>query len=151
MKNLRFPLIFIAVAAVTLGQPKEINEDFAVQFATGVAKKFLDAVDRKRPKTAETYSYIEKRELPSGGSRRVPLVGEEVVAVAIQAREKFGKLQSRQLVETKILHDHHGMPDGKFVQFRYELNFDKKDKLYEILKIKVEGEQKGKVMFFIGR
>ena len=29
MKNLRFPLIFIAVAAVTLGQPKEINEDFA--------------------------------------------------------------------------------------------------------------------------
>lgn len=139
---------FLCLAGIALAQPKDNQDAVAVQFAASVAKKFLDAVDRKRPDVAERYSYFTKRELPSGKTLRAPSIGEGVANTSIQAREKLGKLLSRQLVETMVLKDHRGLPDSKFVEFRYELKFEKKDKIRETLKIKVEGEQKGKVVFF---
>jgi hypothetical protein len=132
----------LAVAASTT------DDTGAVEFAAAVAKKFLSALDRKQAHTAEQHSYIAKRDGTRGAVERVPLVSEGVLKIRIEAREKFGKLLSRDLVQTTVAKTHHNLPDSKFVEFRYQVRFEKKEKVTEMLKVKVEGEQRGKVVSF---
>ena len=150
MKTFAVLLLICAVALVSVSNAQNSDER-ATQLASDVAKRFIGAIDRKRADVAERLAFVEKRELPSGATRRFPLVSEGVLNVTIEAREKFGKLLSRSLVQTSVVKEHYRLPDSKFVEFHYELRFQKKEKVSEVIKIKVEGDQAGKVVFFASR
>jgi hypothetical protein len=136
------------VMAETASESVTSPEDQAlIEEASIVAARFLQAVDQGRAERAERYSYLHESFTTAGrrGEKR-PSPSIFMIQARINTYKTYGRLLSRNLTSAKIVDTLSSMPDSKYAILKYELEFERKSKESESVAIKVDGEQRGKVV-----